>query len=103
MEFKPVDLRDLEVYCSNVYEAVIVASKRARQLNAENKLDYNTQLSAIAPGIEDDFEERENPDQLRISLEFENKPKSHLLAIQELMDGEIEFKYKDEEPVIEKK
>lgn len=99
MEFKPVDLRDLEIHCSNVYEAVVVTAKRARQKNAQNKLEYNTQLSEIAPGIEDDFEDRENPDQLRISLEFESQPKPHIIAINELMAGNLDFRYKEtEEP-----
>ena len=38
----PVDLRRIEGIASNVYEAIIVAGKRARQINDDNRLEYNT-------------------------------------------------------------
>lgn len=97
MPINPINLRKVEAHTKNVYEAVIVAAKRARQINDENRLEYNTQLSTIIPSIEDEFEERGNPDQERISLEYEKREKSHLRALGELIDGEISFRYKDEE------
>ena len=39
---------------------------------------------------------KENPDQMRLSVEFEKRPKPHLLALKELMEKGIEFRYKDE-------
>lgn len=101
MELKPVNLGDLEVNASNVYEAVVAVAKKAREINAENKQEYNALLNAISPGIEDDFEDRENPDQLRISLEFESKPKPHLRSLDELIRGELNFRYKEIEPTEE--
>lgn len=97
MPINPINLRKVEAHTKNVYEAVIIAAKRARQINDENRLEFNTQLSTMIPSIEDEFEERGNPDQERISLEYEKREKSHLRALGELIEGEVSFRYKDEE------
>jgi len=97
MPIKPINLRKVEAHTKNIYEAVIIAAKRARQINDENRLEFNTQLSTIIPSIEDEFEERGNPDQERISLEFEKREKSHIRALGELIDGDISFRFRDED------
>jgi len=82
MPITPVDLREIEGQSSNIYEAIIVSAKKARLLNSLNKLEFNTRISAIVKdGLEDDLDEVENPDQLKVSLEFEKRDKSHLTAI----------------------
>lgn len=96
MRLTPVDIKVVEQNTANIYEAVIVASKRARIINDDNKLEFNTLLNTILAGREDEFEEKENPDQLRISVEFERKPKPHLMALQELMNNEISYRYKED-------
>jgi hypothetical protein len=95
MQIKPIDLRTVEQHAANIYEAVIVASKRARQINADTKLEFSSQLSTMIGAPEDEFDDRGNPDQLIISLEFEKKPKPHLVALQELIDGKIKYKYRE--------
>ena len=97
MRLEPVSIKKVEERTANIYEAVIVAAKRARLINNENKLEFNTLLSTVLAGREDEFDDKENPDQLRISLEFERKPKAHLLAMQELMGTGIEYRYKEEQ------
>lgn len=96
MRLSPVDIKVVEKNTANIYEAVIVASKRARLINDDNKLEFNTLLNTILAGREDEFEEKENPDQLRISIEFEKRPKPHLMALQELMADEISYRYKED-------
>ncbi len=100
MNIQPVNIASVEKYTDNVYESVIVAARKARLINAENKLQFNALISTIIPAVEDEFDERENPDQTRISLEFENKPKPHLLSLNELIEGKIDFRYK-EDPEVE--
>lgn len=99
MKVVPVELRKIDEHAANVYEGVVIASKRARQLNDENRIEFNTLLNTMLGGVEDEFDEKENPDRLRISLEFENKVKPHLKALNQLIDGELEYYYKDQEPV----
>lgn len=97
MAIKPINLKELESSSDNIYEAIIIAAKRARQINDQGKLEFNTLLSTMIPAIEDEFEERGNPDQERISLEFEKREKSHLRSLGELVSGELKYRYRDEE------
>ncbi|MGE5410587.1 MAG: hypothetical protein ACM3MI_06475 [Clostridiales bacterium] len=95
MQIQPVDLRKIDEQASNVYEAIIVSAKEARRINEEQRLEYNLQVNTIpSKGLEDDSEDMDNPDQLKVSLEFEKRPKPHLQALNELLDGKIEFRYK---------
>ena len=97
MPIKPVDLKVIEKAATNIYEGVIVASKRARSINDETKMEFNSLVSTVAPANDDDFEDRINPEQLKISLEFEKRQKPHLKALNELLDGKIEYRFKEEE------
>jgi DNA-directed RNA polymerase subunit K/omega len=97
MAIKPIDLRKLEAQTDNLYEAVVVAGKRARQLNEDNRIEFNQLVSTMIPVVEDDFEERGNPDQEKISLQFEKREKPHLSALNELLENKVEYRYRDAE------
>ncbi len=95
MNITPIDLRAIDQRAENVYEAIIVASLRARQINNENKVEFNALINTIpSMGTDDDAEDITNPAQLKIALELEKKPKPHLQALNELLEGKIKFKYK---------
>jgi DNA-directed RNA polymerase subunit K/omega len=97
MAITPIDLRQLEAKTENLYEAVVVAGKRARQINEDNRLEFNQLVSTMIPVVEDDFEERGNPDQEKISLQFEKREKPHLSALNELLENKVEYRYRDAE------
>lgn len=95
MNFTPIDLRKIDERAENVYEAITVAALRARQINDENKIEFSALMNTIpATGAEDDAEDVTNPAQLKIALELEKKEKPHLQSINELLNGDIKFKYK---------
>ncbi len=94
MAIKPINLTKIKASIPNLYEAVIVAAKRARKINDDNKLEFNSLLSTMTSGHEDEFEDRENPEQMKLSLEFEKREKAHINAIKELVDAKIEYRYK---------
>ena len=96
MSITPIDLREVDKQSANVYEAILVAAKKARQLNDDTKIEYNALISTI-PVVagEDDSEEIQNPAQLKISLDFEKREKPHIQALHELLDGKIEYRYKE--------
>lgn len=96
MEAEPIDLREIDKRAANVYEAIIVSAKRARQINNENKIEFNAMLSTIPETTGDDeSEDIENPAQLKMALEMEKKPKPQTQALKELLNGELEYEYKD--------
>ena len=84
MEINPIDLRDIDQRASNVYEGIIVTAKRARQINSENKIEFNALLSTIPESTTDDeSEDIDNPAQLKIALDLEKRKKPHLQALNE--------------------
>jgi DNA-directed RNA polymerase subunit K/omega len=101
MPIKPIEISVLESKAANVYEAIVVLSKRARQINEETKLEFSQRvetIQALAPTVNAEEEETElNPDQLKISLEFEKRAKPTEEAIAELMSDQLEHRYKDAE------
>jgi DNA-directed RNA polymerase subunit K/omega len=96
MNISPIDLRLIDKRAENVYEAIIVAAQRARQINNESKIEFNALLNTIpSMGTDDEAEDVTNPAQLKIALDLEKKPKPHLKALEELLDGKIKFRYKE--------
>ncbi|MBN2571258.1 MAG: DNA-directed RNA polymerase subunit omega [Ignavibacteriales bacterium] len=96
MKLKPVNLDTILEKSESVYEAAMISAKRARRLIDETKLEYNTLINQIIINPEDDLEEKHNPEQFKISLQFENRPKPHLEALRELIEGKLLFKYRDD-------
>lgn len=96
MQINPIELRSIDEKSANIYEAIIVSAKRARQINDENKIEFNALLSTIPTVVsEDENEDIENPAQLKIALDMEAREKPHVQSIKELLNGEIEYEYKD--------
>ncbi|GIV45337.1 MAG: hypothetical protein KatS3mg036_0155 [Ignavibacterium sp.] len=95
MPLKPIELKEIEKHNESIYEAIIVAAKKARQINAEMREIFNKRLSELPPQVQlDDTEEVENPDQIRISKELEALGKPTEQALESLLKGEIVFRYK---------
>jgi DNA-directed RNA polymerase subunit K/omega len=95
MKVEPIDLREIDKVTANVYEATIVSAKRARQINDEQKMEFNALLSTIPQTAgEEEGEDIQNPAQLKIALEFETREKPHLQALNELLDGKVDYEYK---------
>ncbi|GAB4294201.1 MAG: hypothetical protein Kow0098_15630 [Ignavibacteriaceae bacterium] len=98
MPVEPIDLRLFDDVASNIYEGIIIAAKRARQINDENKIEFNALISTIPVATNDDeSEDIENPAQLKIALEFEKRDKPYLQALRELLEKKIDYKYKESE------
>ena len=101
MPIKPIDLEKFIDSTNNVHEAVVVASKRARQVNEEIKIEFNQRVETVAVKTETETTEETdvNPDQLRISVEFEKRSKPTDVALDELMGGKLKWRYKEQEQV----
>jgi hypothetical protein len=96
MAINPVDLREIDERAGNVYEAIIVCSKRARQLNSENKIEFNALISTIPESATDDeSEDVDNPAQLKIALDLEKRKKPHIQSLNEFLDENLEYQFKE--------
>lgn len=101
MAVKPIDLEHLESKAANIYEAIVVMSKRARQVNEELKIEFNKRLEMIQSKIfeasEENAEPETNPDQVKIAREFERLPKPTETALEELSNDRLEYRYRENE------
>jgi DNA-directed RNA polymerase subunit K/omega len=100
MPVKSIELNKLLSKAKNIYEAIAVMSKRARQINEEVKIEFNQRLETIQTKVTENPEEAEveaNPDQLKISYEFERRPKPTDIAMKEILGDKITFRYKEKE------
>lgn len=96
MSLEPVELNQLEDRAENIYEAIVVMSKRARQINEEMKIRLNQELETFTSHIEPEEETETNPDQLRISIEYEKMPKPTQQALHEMLQDKLHYRYKEE-------
>ena len=104
MAVQPVDMEKYYGNIGDIYEAIVVTAKRARQIHSEIKIELNQRLETIQQLTATTETEEElngtvstNPDQLKISLEFETRPKATEVALGEVMDRKVAFRYKETE------
>ncbi|MCC6395693.1 MAG: DNA-directed RNA polymerase subunit omega [Bacteroidetes bacterium] len=101
MPLKPIDLEYFNQTGKNVHECIVATSKRARQINEEIKIEFNQRVELITTKTESEAEENDiNPDQLKISIEFEKRPKPADTALEHLLDNSLTWKYKEKEQVV---
>jgi DNA-directed RNA polymerase subunit K/omega len=98
MPIRPVDLKQATGKATSIYEAIVVMSRRARQINDELKESLHRRLETVASLSEEGEGEVTNFDQLEISREFDRFPKPTFLALDEMLDGELEFRYREGAP-----
>ncbi|MBE0673961.1 MAG: DNA-directed RNA polymerase subunit omega [Bacteroidales bacterium] len=81
----------------NLYEAVVVCSKRANQIAVEMKQELNKKLEEFA-SFSDNLEEVfENREQIEISKFYEKLPKPTLIAVTEFEEDKVYFRNPDKE------
>jgi DNA-directed RNA polymerase subunit K/omega len=96
MGITPIDLRSIDDKADNIYEAIIVSAKRARQITDESKIEFNALISTIPETVGDEeSEDIDNPAQLKISQDMEKRDKPHVQALNEMLNGDIGYSYKE--------
>jgi len=76
----------------NIYETVVIISKRSNQISSDMKHDLEKKLQEFA-SYNDNLEEVfENREQIEISRYYEKLPKPTLIATKEYEDGEVYWK-----------
>ncbi len=73
----------------NIYETVVVLSKRANQIGHAIKKELDVKIEEFAPATDTLEEVFENREQIEIARFYEGLPKSTLLAVHEFLNGEI--------------
>lgn len=86
------DLNKLDSNVGNIYETVVIVSKRANQISVEMKQELNRKLEEFANYTDNLEEIFENREQIEISKFYERLPKPTLIALQEYEEGQVFFK-----------
>jgi len=76
----------------NIYETVIIVSRRANQISVEMKQELNKKLEEFASYTDNLEEVFENREQIEISKFYERLPKATLISLQELEEGKIFYR-----------
>ncbi|MFM7079224.1 MAG: DNA-directed RNA polymerase subunit omega [Bacteroidota bacterium] len=83
------DLVKYEKGTHNIYESLVVISKRANHIASEMKDELQGKLSEFSSSTDNLEEVFENREQIEISKFYERLPKPTLIALQEFTDGKI--------------
>lgn len=85
----------------NIYESVVVISKRARQISVNIKEELSNKLAEFATTVDNLEEVFENREQIEISRFYERMPKPTMTATEEFLEGKLNYRFRTEEPTAE--
>ena len=77
---------------NNIYESVVIMSKRANQIAVQMKEDLSKKLKEFASNNDNLEETFENREQIEISRYYEKLPKAVLIATQEFIEDKIYYR-----------
>ena len=86
------DLCDIAAPTGNIYECVVILSKRANQIAIAEKKELTRKLEDFKNDRDTLEEVFENREQIEISKYYEKQPKPALVAISEFEAGEIYYR-----------
>lgn len=86
------NLMDFCVGTDNIYESVVIMSKRANQISVQMKEDLSKKLKEFASSNDNLEETFENREQIEISRYYERLPKPTLIAAEEFLNGKVYFR-----------
>lgn len=92
---QPRDVTELVKKTDNIYESIAIVSKRARQISSDLKWEIQRKLEEFAVNSDTIEEVQENKEQIEISKFYERLPNTAIIASQEFMQDEIQWRYVD--------
>ncbi|MFO8067047.1 MAG: DNA-directed RNA polymerase subunit omega [Bacteroidales bacterium] len=93
------DLRKFDEDTKNIYQSIVIISKRANQITLEMKEELNNKLTEFASTTDNLEEIFENREQIEIAKYYEQLPKPSLIAINEFLGNKIYFRIPEKENI----
>ena len=90
------DVDKISALTGNLYQSVVVVSKRARQISVNLKEELNNKLAEFATTVDNLEEVFENREQIEISKFYERMPKPTNTATEEFLEGKLNFRLRNE-------
>lgn len=91
------DIAAIKQRTGNIYESIVVASKRANQININLKEELHRKLDDFANHTDTLEEVHENKEQIEISRFYERMANPSLQALGEFMGDKIYYRKKEEQ------
>ncbi|KAA0229728.1 hypothetical protein EDS67_10790 [candidate division KSB1 bacterium] len=94
-----IPLEELERHADNLYEAIVVIAKRARQINDEQKryieqeLGYDSALDNVNASDTDDDVEEVRDERVKAPVKLIKLPKPTSISLDEMVGGKLNFEY----------
>lgn len=89
------EITDIKKKTGNIYESVVVVSKRANQINTTMKEELHRKLEDFASTSDTLEEVHENREQIEISKFYERIANPALQALNEFMEDKTYYRKKD--------
>ncbi|MFD2598356.1 DNA-directed RNA polymerase subunit omega [Sphingobacterium corticis] len=86
------DLRELDHGTDNIYESIVIMSKRANQISVDIKEELSGKLAEFATSSDNLEEVFENREQIEISKHYERLPKPSLIAVDDFLHDKVYFR-----------
>ena len=83
------NLKELDQQTENVYETLVILSKRANQINNGMKEELTSKLEEFASSTDNLEEIFENREQIEVSRFYERLPKPGAIAMQEMEQDQL--------------
>lgn len=94
------DIKYLAEPTGNIYETVVLLSKRANQIALAEKKELSKKLEDFKNERDTKDEVFENKEQIEISKYYERQPKPDLVAIEEFRNDELYYKKASSEDIV---
>jgi len=91
------DIKGISERTGNIYEVLNVISKRAANLSQDIKIELHSKLDEFATTSDAIEEVHENKEQIEISKFYERLPNPAIIAYNEFINGELEYRLRDKE------
>lgn len=82
---------------NNIYEALVVIGKRSNQISVKLKEELHSKLEEFASSTENLEEIHENKEQIEISRFYERLPNPALIATDEFLNNQLQWKEPEEQ------
>lgn len=86
------NVNDLDQKTANIYESLVIISKRANQISNNMKEELHGKLAEFASSNDNLEEIFENREQIEISKHYERMPKPSLIAIDEFLNDKVYYR-----------
>lgn len=94
-----IPIEELKKHSSNIYEAIMIIAKRARQINDDQKrlieqeTGYDSNMDSVNDDDADDDAAENAEDRQVQPVKYIKLPKPTTLALEEMMSGRLNYRY----------